>query len=528
MNKRIWALLLCISLLLTMLSGCAKQQSEQTEEPQQTPQQTAAPEETQEDDPDTIGIAWQSDADIHPYTCTSVTNQTIISLLYESLFLVTANFETEALLCTKSAVSQSGFIWYFEIRDDVCFSDGTPLTSADVVASLKAAKGSSIYQNRCRIISSMETRGDYAFILRLNYKNENLPMLLDLPIVKAATLESEVPLGTGPYAKQGETLVRNARWWQDREPVVTAQTIELVEANTLNDVRNAFEFGGADLAYVDTSASTLSAYYSDNERWGCPTTVMEYLGFNQQGNYFFSAELRAALTYAVDRAAIVSEIYDGFGVEASLPCAPQAVFYDNGLADNYAFNLGDFGALMQASGISPDPADPVMLIVSASNDRRVETANFIARQLNDLGLFTVVEVLEPDDFQYRLYIGEFDLYLADIRLTPTLDLEGFFYSGSGSCYGNMESDTVRTLCRSAMENSGNYYDLHREIMRRGMLVPIFFKSYALYATRGVIGSHTPSVTNLFLGSTGIPATEIFDSEPYVDQPVPTDEDDQAG
>ena len=524
MKKRIWALLLCLSLLVSMASGCGKkQQTEDKTDAQQLLQITEPDAEVVEDDPDVIGIAWQSDAELHPYTSTSVTNQAIISLLYEGLFLVTGSFETEALLCTKSAVSESGYMWYFEIRDDVYFSDGTPLTSEDVVASLKAAKSSSIYQSRCRIISSMETRGDHAFIMRLNYKNENLPMLLDMPIVKAATLEDAVPLGTGPYAKVGETLVRNARWWQEREPVVKAQTIELIEANTMNDVRNAFEFGGADLAYVDTSASTLSAYYSDNERWGCPTTIMEYLGFNSTGNYFFSAELRAALTYAVDRATIVSEIYDGFGVEASLPCAPQATFYDYGLADGDAFNLSDFAAMMQASGISPDPADPVLLIVSSSNDRRVETANFIAAQFNALGLFTTVEVLKPADFQYRLYLGEFDLYLADIRLTPTLDLENFFYSGSGACYGSMESDSVRTLCRTAMENSGNYYDLHREIMRRGMLVPIFFKSYALYATRGVMGTHTPSVSNIFLGSTGIPATAIHVSEPYVDQPVPADD-----
>ena len=87
----------------------------------------------------------------------------------------------------------------------------------------------------------------------------------------------------------------------------------------------------------------------------------------------------------------------------------------------------------------------------------------------------------------------------------------------------MESESVRTLCRSAMENSGNYYDLHREIMRRGMLVPIFFKSYALYATRGVMGNHTPSVSNIFLGSTGISAADIHSPDPYVDQPVPAED-----
>jgi len=520
MKQRVCAMLLCAALLLTLLSGCASKKTEGESLAEQ--EQTVLPTEEEtsvEESAGPVGIAWQSDSDLHPYTSTSVTNQAILSLLYEGLFIVTSDFTAEALLCNYCAVSEAGYVWYFEIRDDVKFSDGTQMTSADVVASLNAAWESPVYKLRFRCINAIEARGDYGVVVRLNYTNENLPMLLDLPIVKTATIDSPNPIGSGPYAVQGDTLVRNSRWWYTGGHVLTADTIQLIEANDALAVRNAFEFGGADLAYVDTSATTMSAYHSDNERWGCSTTVMEYLGFNQFGNYFFSAELRAAITYAIDRSTIVADIYDGFGVEASLPCAPQAIFYDNGLADGYAFHLADFQSLMTASGISPDPADPIRLIVSANNDRRVETANFIAAQLNELGLFTEVEALKPDVFRNRLYMNDFDLYLADIRLSPTLDLDGFFYSGSGCCYGGMESESMRELCRDAMENSGSYYDLHREVMRRGMMCPIFFKSYALYATRGIIGSHTPSVSNLFVTGTGIPVADIMSDEVYVDEPA---------
>ena len=95
MKKRIWALLLCLSLLLTMLSGCGKKQ--QAEDQAASGQQlniTAPEEDSLNQEPDVVGIAWQSDAELHPYTSTSVTNKEIISLLYEGLFLVTGNFET--------------------------------------------------------------------------------------------------------------------------------------------------------------------------------------------------------------------------------------------------------------------------------------------------------------------------------------------------------------------------------------------------------------------------------------------------
>lgn len=524
MKRRLSALLLVLVLLTSLLSGCGSKQQEEKIPSDPVIPDTPTEEQTQEEPENrsVIGLAWQSDAELHPYTSTSVTNQAIMSLIYEGLFLVTANFEAEALLCKSCAVSDTGLLWYFEIRDDIKFSDGTKLTSEDVIASLEAARNSSIYRVRFRAINRVKAYGDYGITVALNYPNENLPLLLDLPIVKAATVSNPVPLGTGAFVMQGDKLIRNKNWWQDTEHIISADTIQLIEANEPLDVRNAFEFGGADLAYVDTSATTMSSYHSDNERWGCATTIMEYLGFSQSSKYFSSAELRAAVSYAVDRSTIVSSIYDGFGVEASIPCAPQATFYDNGLADSYAFDLARFNELLTVSGISPDPANPVELIVSAANDRRVETAYFIAEQLTALGLFTEVKELDYNQFQNTLYTGDFDMYLADIRLVPTLDLDGFFYSGSGCCYGGMESSNMRELCRNAMENSGNYYDLHREVMRRGMLCPIFFKTYALYATRGVMDSHTPSVSNLFLSGTGIPVSDILSDEPYVYTEPPAD------
>ena len=140
MIKRLSALLLVLLLFANTLSGCGKKQTDPQTPTDQTTDDTPAVQETPEEEtnPDVIGLAWQSDAELHPYTSTSVTNQTIISLMYESLFLVTSTFETQALLCTECAVSESGYLWYFGIRDDVKFSDGTKLTSEDVVASLQA------------------------------------------------------------------------------------------------------------------------------------------------------------------------------------------------------------------------------------------------------------------------------------------------------------------------------------------------------------------------------------------------------
>ena len=56
--------------------------------------------------------------------------------------------------------------------------------------------------------------------------------------------------------------------------------------------------------------------------------------------------------------------------------------------------------------------------------------------------------------------------------------------------------------QEALANSGNYYNLHEEIMEEGYLIPLLFRSYAIYATRGVLTTLAPARDHIFFYSTG--------------------------
>ncbi|MEA4965118.1 MAG: ABC transporter substrate-binding protein [Oscillospiraceae bacterium] len=515
MIRKFLSLLLVPLLLLSLLSGCGTQELTDTSDVPLSAQvstaetETALAETTAEETEntfDTLGLTWQSSAGLHPYTCTSVTNQTILSLLYEGLFLVTDSFEAEPLLCESFAVSEDGTAWQFTLREDVTFTDGTALTAADVTASLLAAKASPLYAVRFRDVTSVTADGSQSVVIRLSSSYENLPLLLDVPIVKASTLSSEVPVGTGPYAFSGagtaSTLVRNHSWWQQTTPVVDAETLNLVVAEDSAAVRDAFEFGGADLVYTDPLSSSASQYHCDYELWSCPTTVMQYIGFNQNSDYCYSAALRSGITYIVDRDTLIAQIYDGFGLSATLPCSPLSPIYDSALASSYAYNPGAFQACVQSSGITPSSSNPIQLIVNSSSPKRVDAAEYIAAAMNELSVYTEVVALDAEAFQAALQSGEYDMYLGEIRLPTDFDLSAFFASDGSASFGGNADGSALQLCASALENSGNYYDLHRTVMNRGLICPILFKVNALYATRGVVASHSPSVSNLFLSSTG--------------------------
>ena len=64
-------------------------------------------------------------------------------------------------------------------------------------------------------------------------------------------------------------------------------------------------------------------------------------------------------------------------------------------------------------------------------------------------------------------------------------------------WGGMANATCLSMCKEALENSGNYYNLHQMVLRNGQLIPVLFRTYAVYADRGLAAGLEPSRDNVF-------------------------------
>ena len=142
------------------------------------------------------------------------------------------------------------------------------------------------------------------------------------------------------------------------------------------------------------------------------------------------------------------------------------------------------------------------LLVNKDDSVRLRAARKVAQMLTECGL--TVELLECNYTDYRSVLrdGTFDLYLGQTKLSPNMDLTEFFRDGGALSWGGMANATCLEMCREALENSGNYYDLHQMILRNGQLIPILFRSHAVYADRGVGTGMDPSRDNVFYYSMG--------------------------
>ena len=505
--KRIIAAALCACTLAGLLAGCANDKEAYVptgdgltwDEDYTGPVYTTPQDNTQE-----ITLTWYPDKTMNPYLCADFTNQALFSLLYQGLFSVDRDSNMEPVLCQNYRVSEDMKTYTF-YPAQATFSDGSALTAQDVADSLIFAKENPIYTGRLSHVEQIAVTEDGGVTLTLGTAYENLPLLLDIPIVKSGEVTSDRPQGTGPYRleilQDAALLRKRTDWWCSAKLAVTASAISLVTAQSPTQIRDTFEFESLSLVYTDPGSDHYADYRCDYELWDCENGVFLFLGCNQNSPVFSLPEIRSTLTGVIDRETIAAENYQGFARPATLPASPLSPYYNNTLASRYTYDGGV--AFTEAYTAAQLPAETVVkLLVNSDDSLRARIARDIANALRSCGVTVELLSLPTETYQYYLRMGWFDLYLGQTRLSPNMDLSAFFAGNGALSWGAMDSVALYTLCMDSLANHGNFYTLHQNVMDDGRLCPILFSSYAVYATRGLLTGLTPARDNVFYYSLG--------------------------
>lgn len=535
--KRLLSILLCAGLLIGLFSGCSEDKTAYipTGDGLDT-SETQAPTQNQGDDSEDtsaqVSLAYDPGDSMNPFLATGNTNRALFSLIYQGLFTVNRSYEASPMLCKSYNVSADHKTYTFYIAD-AFFSDGTAVTAADVVASLKASLESPWYGSRLQHVDSISSYGS-AVVLELDTAMENLPILLDIPILKAGEVKSAKPLGTGPYRLDGNQLKRQAGWWCNVALPVEADVIELISGDSAAEIRDAFEFGNVSLVYADPSSRDYADFHSDYELWDCENGLFLYLVCNEESAFFSDTGIRTALTHAIDRDSIVTEYYSGFAYSATLPASPQSPYYSEALANDYGYAPEEFRqALLNAGMIQetipeeevPDeeagedeetepeaPKVEISLLLCSSDPLRVKVGKAIEAQLEAFGIGVTIIEADNSEFQALLKKGEYDLYLAQTRLSANMDLSAFFGTKTSLNYGGLADPSSYAICLEALADADNYYTLHEMVMNNGWLCPILFQTSAIYCQRGVFSNFDPSRDNIFYYDLGITLNDALISE----------------
>ena len=512
--KKLIALLLCLCLLCGCFAGCGKQE----EEPYvptgdaillegQDPEDLMVEEESPP-----VTLVYNPEMSMNPLIGHSQNNRVLFSLIYQPLFAVSGSGEAVPILCSAFQVAPSNMIYTCYIEGDARFSDGSRVTAEDVVASYQYAMENDYYEARFRYyLAEVKLSSDgsgVTFMLTAPY--ENLPLLLDVPIVKASDVAADHPLGSGPYIFQGSganaSLNRVPEWWANAKVPVRAPVIHLVTAQNDAQVRDEFEFGDVSLVVANPMSDAYADFRCDYELWNVDSGVFLYIGCNiGWSKYFDDGYLRTKLTYAIDRQTIMERYYNNRAQIATLAISPSSIHYNESLAKNYAFEPLKFIDAMSGWNIPKDPDNPekkMVLLVNSDDSARVRAARYIADCLTEYGLPTGTLECSGENYKAVLQANNWDIYLGQTRLPPNMDLSEFFRNWGTLSYGGIVNDNLLDLCKDTLENSGNTQDLLKVLADDGRIIPVLFGYHAVYAERGLFDNLAPARDNAFFYTMG--------------------------
>ncbi len=526
--KKITALLLILCLVCSCFSGCGKH-----EEAPYVPTGDAILLEGQdpedfivEEESPPVTLAYNPEMSLNPLIGYSQNNRVLFSLIYQPLFTVNSRREAEPILCSAFQVAPSNMIYTCYIESSAKFSDGSQVTAEDVIASYQYAMANDYYESRFKYyLAEVKLSSDGSGVtFMLNTPFENFPMLLDVPIVRAEDVESEHPLGSGPYTFHGSglnaSLVKVPNWWPDAADKaaaegsrkfhvhvpVQANVIHLVTAETDSQVRDEFEFGDVSLVVANPLSDSYADFRCDYELWNVDSGVFLYVGCNVQwSRYFNDGFLRQKLTYAIDRETIIQRYYNNRAQLATLATSPSSIHYNESLAKNYGFEPLKFIDAISGWNIPADPDNPgkkMTLLVNSDDSARVRAARYIAACLTEYGLPTGTLECSGQNYEAVLRANNWDIYLGQTRLPPNMDLSEFFRNWGELSSGGLPTDSLLDLCKDTLENSGNTQDLLKLIADDGRIIPVLFGYHAVYAERGLFDDLDPTRDNAFYYSMG--------------------------
>lgn len=358
----------------------------------------------------------------------------------------------------------------FHLRQNVKWHDGEPFTSADVKFTLEAIldpENLSEIASNYEDITAINCPDDYTVRITLAAPNVAMLDYLTIGLLPRHALEGKAlatdpfnqsPIGAGPYRLtawdpgQSITLVKNESYY------LGAPEIDTVIFKIVPDEKTrAMQLlsGELDLAQVTPQDSR---QFRENEAY----TVYDMKTSDYRGVLYNFAhplfrdhrELPAALSYAVDRQAIVDSILLGHGRTAYSPL--QAGPYLNPDMEQYAYDPAKAEALLEqagwvrgADGVREKDGVRLAFIIHCSEGDpvRVDMANICAQQMSAVGADVSVGIDSQIDWagQAAYLIGWGSPFDPDDHTYKV------FGSGQAANYGAYSNAAVDGLLKKARE-----------------------------------------------------------------------------
>ena len=389
----------------------------------------------------------------------------------------------------------------FDLRMNIRFHDGSPLTVDDVVFSIRRVTDPALKSpqlSQFDQIDTVEAVGQAK--MRMKTKSTYpalMAQLVKMSIVPKAHVEKVgdqkfnlEPMGSGPYRFKswqkgiGITLEANDTYWGGRPPFRTLAFRLVPDLSTrVADLKT----GKADLARGLTPDQAQQVKADRNlQVLSGPTERIGYLFINAMQPPTDDRRVRQALAYAIDRKTIIEALLQGYANPVEVMLTPASTGYVDDVK-GYPFDPVRARALIKEAGAE---GKTLTFLTSPVYDARIVQA--IQQMLSDVGLKVEIQTMDQPTFLRRrqgrpdeagnLSLGRWSCACqdADGVIFP------MFRSGSPwSKYANPAFDAEVDAARVIIDESRRktHYRRAFEILNEDMASLPLYQDYAIYAAR---------------------------------------------
>ena len=302
--------------------------------------------------------------------------------VWQPLIRYDNEFKLQPGLAESWELSADGLTWTFHLRQGVVFSNGTPYTSASLVASIEQARASSLRPSLfLGGINFPEIYGEPTAITAVDDYTVTIAYATPRPLLPFAIANhysaqfeqnqfdadsnfTGLPIGTGPFKlvdwqrDQYAVLERNEAYWGEK-PTLTKITVKIYP--DASSRLAALKSGEVDaLAELGAVLPAQAGEIRDDPNFkveAFDTACNTYLLINESVAPFDDVRVRQALNLAINRDELVGELLYGYGKPA------KGVI----LQYNTAFFNAD-----PAQQVSFDAAQATQLLSQATGGQRVK------------------------------------------------------------------------------------------------------------------------------------------------------------
>lgn len=397
--------------------------------------------------------------------------------------------KTTPWLATAYQWSDSNKVLTWTIRKGVKWSNGQPMTAADVAFTFNLIKKNpAIDLNSIdSLLQRVTQTGPYTVQMRFSapavtefyYIADQVsivPQSVWKSVKNPLTYKDAAPVGTGPYrvgscTSQNISYVKNPHYWQPGRPKIDKVELPAFLSNTPANEELAngqAQWGGQ---YIPNIKAFYLSRNPNYKQWQPPVGV-NGIYINTQAELLSNVAVRRAMAYGINRPKI-AQIAEGGEVPAANQAAvllpQQKAWYNSSLASKYNYYnyspamaisiLKRAGFTRGSGGIFQNSAGKqlafTLIDVGAYADQ-VAGGQEVVRELSQIGIKLTQENLSSTTHDADLANGKFDLaYGGPPQLStdgPYGILRGLLYSPNSAPIGKAASSDYERF-RSPAENA---------------------------------------------------------------------------